>query len=163
MYGGTSAPTGWLLCNGDAVLRSTYADLFTIVGETYGAGDGSLTFNLPDLRDRFAVGTGTTYSAGTTGGATSHSLTTSEMPQHTHTATSTVTDSGHTHTTTGISASEGGNGFVVTGGPSDWSDPGVLNSATTGITVATTNASTGGGFPHNNLPPYIGLAFIIKT
>ena len=163
MYGGTSAPTGWLLCNGAAVSRTTYADLFAIVGTTYGAGDGSSTFNLPDLRDRFAVGSGTTYSAGATGGAATHTLTEAEMPSHTHVATSTVTDSGHTHTTTGISASQDGDGYVVTGGPSDWSDPGVLNSATTGITVSTTNASTGGGGAHNNLPPYIGLAFIIKT
>lgn len=157
MYGGTSAPTGWLLCNGDAVSRSTYADLFTIVGETYGAGDASSTFNLPDLRDRFAIGAGTTYAAAATGGAATHTLTEAEMPSHTHTATSTVTDPGHSHVLPyGDSGSEG-DGWDGNGNSS------TTNSATTGITVATTNAATGGGGAHNNLPPYIGLAFIIKT
>lgn len=163
MHAGASAPSGWLTCNGAAVPRTTYAALFAIVGTAFGAGDGSSTFNLPDLRDRFPVGTGTTYSRADTGGSATHTLTTAEMPSHTHTATSTVTDPGHNHTTTGISASQDGNGYVVTGGPSDWSDPGVLNSATTGITVSTTNASTGGGAAHENRPPYLGLGFIIKT
>jgi microcystin-dependent protein len=55
-YAGSAAPTGWLLCNGSAISRSTYATLFSAVGTTYGAGDGSTTFNLPDLRGRTAVG-----------------------------------------------------------------------------------------------------------
>ena len=161
MYGGTSAPTGWLLCNGAAVSRTTYADLFAIVGTTYGAGNGSSTFNLPDLRDRFAVGSGTTYSNGSTGGAATHTLSEAEMPSHTHTATSTVTDPGHDHTMNGQSYGDGGDGVMVTGSV-DASAPDVVNDATTGITVATTNASTGSGSAHNNLPPYLGLAFIIK-
>ena len=60
MYGGASAPTGWLLCDGSAVSRSVYSLLFTAIGTTYGAGDGTTTFNLPDLRGRVAVG----YAAG---------------------------------------------------------------------------------------------------
>jgi microcystin-dependent protein len=156
MYGGTSAPTGWLLCNGAAVSRSTYADLFAIVGTTYGAGDGSSTFNLPDLRDRFAVGSGTTYSAGATGGAATHTLSTAEMPAHTHTATST--DSGHTHNfQTGLTAENQDDVRTTSGsGTTDSTQTGYAN-------ITTTIASTGGGGAHNNLPPYIGLAFIIKT
>lgn len=58
-YGGAAAPTGWLLCDGSAVSRTTYADLFTAIGTAYGAGDGSTTFNLPDMRGRVPVGKGT--------------------------------------------------------------------------------------------------------
>ena len=57
-YGGTSAPTGWLLCDGSAVSRTTYARLFTALGTTWGVGDGSTTFNVPDLRGAFLRGTG---------------------------------------------------------------------------------------------------------
>jgi hypothetical protein len=90
MWGTASAPTGYLLCNGAAVSRSTYSALFAVLGTTYGSGDGSTTFNLPDFRDRFPVGAGTTYSANSTGGSANATLV-----SHTHTATST--DAGHTH------------------------------------------------------------------
>lgn len=59
MYAGSSAPTGWAICDGSAVSRTTYSALFTAIGTTYGAGDGSTTFNLPDLRARVPVGAGT--------------------------------------------------------------------------------------------------------
>ena len=58
-YAANSAPSGYLLCNGSAVSRTTYADLFAKIGETYGSGDGSTTFNLPNLTDRFIQGSGT--------------------------------------------------------------------------------------------------------
>ena len=63
MYGGEAAPTGWLLAAGSAVSRTTYATLFAAIGTTYGAGDGSTTFNLPDFRGVFPKGTGTTTRA----------------------------------------------------------------------------------------------------
>lgn len=70
-YGGTSAPTGWLLCDGSAVSRTTYANLFTAISTNFGTGDGSTTFNVPDYRGRTPIGSGTgtktfTYSSGTT-------------------------------------------------------------------------------------------------
>lgn len=71
MFVGSSAPTGWLLCDGSAVSRTTYADLFAVIGTTYGAGDGSTTFNVPDLRQRFPLGkaaSGTGDALGDTGG-----------------------------------------------------------------------------------------------
>ena len=67
MYGGGSAPTGWLLCDGAAVSRTTYADLFAVLSTTYGAGDGSGTFNLPHFGGRVPVGAGTSAVADTDG------------------------------------------------------------------------------------------------
>src|SRR5690606_38194219 len=87
--GGTSAPSGWLLCDGAAVSRNTYARLFSVLGTTYGAGDGNSTFNLPDLRQRFPLGkaaSGTGSTLGATGGAIDH---THSGPSHTHSMTHT--------------------------------------------------------------------------
>lgn len=77
-YGGSSAPSGFLLCDGSAVSRTTYAALFAILSTTYGVGDGSTTFNLPDLRQRFPMGkavSGTGSTLGGTGGAIDHTHT----------------------------------------------------------------------------------------
>jgi microcystin-dependent protein len=84
MWAGTSVnlPDGFLVCDGTAVSRTTYADLYTIQGNTFGTGDGSTTFNLPDIRDRFTVGVGSAYSQNAKGGATTNNLT------HTHTVNS---------------------------------------------------------------------------
>lgn len=70
-----TAPTGWLICDGSAISRSTYSLLFTAIGTTYGTGDGSTTFNIPDMRQRFALGkaaSGTGNALGATGGAIDH-------------------------------------------------------------------------------------------
>jgi len=135
MYGAATAPTGWLLCDGSAVSRTTYADLFAIIGTTFGVGNGSTTFNLPDLRDRFVVGAGTSYNINDTGGEATHVLTIDEMPSHSHSIHSVV-------------------GGAV-------NDRALSNED--GIQSSNTTSSVGGGQPHNNLPPYIGLTFIIKT
>lgn len=85
MFAGAAAPTGWLLCNGAAVSRTSNAALFAAIGTTFGAGDGSTTFNVPDLRGRAPIGAGTGPSLsartlGATGGAETHQLTIAEMP-----------------------------------------------------------------------------------
>ena len=104
----TTAPTGWLLCNGDAVSRSTYSALWTALGTTsspYGQGDNSTTFNLPDLRSRvpIGVGTGSGLTARTLGGTVGEESTTvqqTNLPTHSHTFSPTGTlntESGHVH------------------------------------------------------------------
>lgn len=108
-YGGAAAPTGYLLCAGALVSRATYAALFTAIGTTYGAGDGSTTFGLPDLRGKFPLGvaaSGTGSTLGGTGGAIDHVHTgpshTHTGPSHTHTGPShTHTGPSHTHTIAG--------------------------------------------------------------
>jgi microcystin-dependent protein len=100
-FAGNSSPAGWLLCYGQAISRADYPALFSVLGTTYGSGDGSTTFNLPDLRGRVVAGvdnmggtaasrlTNTVLSAsntlGATGGSQTHILTEPEMPSHTHT------------------------------------------------------------------------------
>lgn len=140
-FAGSSAPDGWLICNGAAVSRSTYSALYDVVGTTYGAGDGSTTFNLPDLRDRFPVGTGSLYSEGDTGGLDSVTLTESQMPAHDHTLQVSEGDNSMAHNTASDVAAGIGSNFEYHGPILD----------------------AGGGAAHENRPPYIGLNFIIKT
>ena len=127
-----SVPSGWYLCDG--------------------------TNGTPDLRDRFVVGAGSTYSVAATGGATD-----AIVVSHTHTATSTVTDPGHLHSgpsTLNVTLSGAGASNVRTA-----SGVGSVNTntATTGITVATSNASTGTSGTNANLPPYYALAYVMKS
>lgn len=95
----TVAAPGWLLCQGQAVSRTTYAALFDVIGTTYGPGDGSTTFNLPDWRDRFPVGAGLTYVLGESGGASTADLShTHTLSNHTHDLASHVHGlNSHTH------------------------------------------------------------------
>ena len=154
-YAGSSAPTGFLLCYGQAISRSTYADLFSAISTTYGTGDGSSTFNVPDLRGRVVAGqddmggssgdnlTGLSGGVngdtlGATGGSETHTLITAEIPSHSHTVTAHENPGG----TGDSNGSEGG-------------DSSYDRSSTT--------SSTGGGDAHNNVQPTIILNYIIKT
>lgn len=159
MWATNTAPTGWLICAGAAVSRTTYATLFAILGTTFGAGDGSTTFNLPDYRDRMPIGAGTTYSANSQGGSKD-----AIVVSHTHTATTTMTDPGHAHGMTLYRGDSGGASAGI-GYARDSAEAysGATNSAATGITVATTLSSTGSSGTNANLPPYLGIYFIIKT
>jgi len=125
-------PAGWVLCDGN---------------------NGS-----PDLRDRFIIGAGNTYSVSQTGGTAD-----AVVVSHTHTATSVVTDPGHFHTITNISDTESGNGKVTVGGAATAGTPPNTDSKVTGITVATTNTAFGVSGTNANLPPYYALAYIYKT
>jgi microcystin-dependent protein len=90
-HAGSTAPTGYLSCAGGAISRTDYADLFAVIGTTYGVGDGSTTFNLPNQARRALVGAGGTSTGtlgnavGSTGGAETHTLTTAQLASHTHT------------------------------------------------------------------------------
>jgi len=155
MWPTASAPTGYLLCAGAAVSRTTYAALFAVISTTFGVGDGTTTFNLPNYTNRMPYGT----TVGATGGSAD-----AVVVSHTHTATSVVTDPGHFHLSNAVGLLSPTINWVGTGGLS-YNNGNSTNtaSATTGITVATTNTSAGVSGTNANLPPYLGINFIIKT
>lgn len=144
IYFGSVAPFGWLICDGSAVSRSTYAALFALFGTTYGAGDGSTTFNLPDLRGRVPAGRHASQTEfdtlGESGGEITHTLTLGEIPSHQHAySVGGVTFQSNT--------SVGGAGIRV----NDFFNSAVLTTA------------SGGGAAHNNLQPYLTVNWIVKT
>lgn len=139
-YGKETAPANWLICDGSAVSRTSYADLFAVIGTKYGEGDGSTTFNLPNLKGRVPVGLdgGDTdfNEIGKTGGEKTHQLTINEMPSHNHPGIFRYTN-------------QTGNYAMLYLG----SDGTKLDS----------EGKTGGDQPHNNLQPYEVNNFIIKA
>lgn len=143
-----TAPAGWLLADGAAVSRTTYAELFAAIGTAYGAGNGTSTFNLPNLKGRVPVGQDTTQTEfdtlGETGGAKTHTLSTAEMPQHTH----------------GLRASgdEVGGYSLGTGG--GFTNRPIITGASVGTASTGPSGSTNA---HNNLQPYLVMNYIIKT
>jgi microcystin-dependent protein len=136
-FAGSTLPAGYLGCDGTAVSRTTYASLFNEVGTTWGVGDGSTTFNLPDFRRRGAVGsggsgTGTLGNAvGNTGGAETHPLVTGELASHSHANTS------------------GGSFLDNSAAGVGW----LQGAGTVGVSITTNTTNTGSGTAHNNMPP----------
>jgi microcystin-dependent protein len=177
-YAGGSAPSGWLLCQGQLLNISSYPNLYGVIGTTYG-GNGTTTFALPDLRGRVPVGAGAGYSLGTTGGSETHTLTVNEMPSHTHTGTIDSAGS-HTHTyqdayfaenrgggtrVYGTSSStDTDNDFIYRTQAGGWStSPSDIATGSNGAHTHTmTNSSTGGGNSFSVVQPYIALSYIIK-
>lgn len=140
-YGNETAPANWLICDGSAVSRTAYADLFAVIGTKYGEGDGSTTFNLPNLKGRVPVGLDSDdtdfNSIGKTGGEKTHKLTIEEMPNHTHNFKY---------------------GFKFVSGANEW---GAAN--TDYQEIGNVISPAGGDQPHNNLQPYEVNNFIIKA
>lgn len=159
-YGGSSAPSGWLLCDGSAVNRTTYAALFTAISTAFGVGDGSTTFNLPNTARKTLVGAGGTGTAtlantvGSNGGSETHTLTTAELAVHSH----GVTDPTHSHNYYLPNSDTAGAGVAV-GVSSDGAALTATTSSSTGISVN----NAGSGTAHNNLQPSLVVNYIIKT
>jgi microcystin-dependent protein len=143
-FAGSTAPDGWLQCDGSAVSRTTYSGLFAVIATTYGSGDGSTTFDLPDLRGRMALGLDnmggtsadrvTNVQADAMGGADgeeTHQLTEDEMPSRND-----------------YISHEGGTFSGATGG--------------TPMVRTVTAGTVGNDQPQNNMPPYMALNYIIK-
>lgn len=179
LFAGSTSPDGWLFCDGSAVSRETYSDLFNAIGVDYGAGDGSTTFNIPDFRGRSVLGAGqgsglTNRSLGDTGGDESVTLVEGQLP----TVTPSVNDPQHTHGITDPQhshANSSGN-FVNDGAGTEYSttagNKGALNantgSSSTGITVNSSSTgitidSFGNDEAHENMMPFGVANYIIRT
>jgi microcystin-dependent protein len=150
-----SSVTGWLGCNGTPVSRSTYAALFAVIGTTYGVGDGSTTFNLPDFRGEFIRGSDN--GRGVDPSRTLGSWQDQAFLSHNHSATSNVTDPGHNHPNFSGITGAGGGGPVGVFGVSPGNN---TAGATTNISVATTIVAAGGV---ETRPRNFALNFFIKT
>ncbi len=157
MYTNSSIPSGWLLCDGSEVSRTTYSELFDLIGETFGIGDGSTTFNLPNVSDRFVIGKSSTYAMGSTGGG-SFNVTADNMPTHNHTISST--GSTHTHEIGGYAGPPYNNHITA------WPNPVGSDGTTTFSNESWTHThilgNTGSSTAVTILPVYLALAFIIK-
>jgi microcystin-dependent protein len=142
-YGGTTDPAGgsWLLCDGRALSRTTYAALFGVIGTTFGAGNGTSTFNLPNPAGRAIVGAGagaglTARGHGSTFGTETHALTAAELPAHTHDVANTI----------------------------DYNAAPSFAGGAQGVgSKTTTSSSAGGGAAHPNVQPSLASNFVIRA
>jgi microcystin-dependent protein len=152
-YAGSTPPPGWMAADGSAISRTTYAKLLAVTGLGYGVGDGSTTFNLPDLGARFPMGAkGLAPLQTSTGGAATVALSTANLPAHDHSSAGN-----HAHGLTNI-----GGVFVTTGGGT----AALASTAATWVTDAGgthTHSSVGSGTAHENLPPYLAILYIIRA
>lgn len=136
-YGAAVAPTGWLLCDGSAVSRTTNAALFAIIGTTYGIGDGSTTFNVPNFQDRGAIMASSSPALGQVGGESAHTMTIGELVPHSH-----------TFQLIGTANTSGGS---------------IARSSNQAVNATGNTDNAGGGAPFNVRDPYLVVMFIIKT
>jgi microcystin-dependent protein len=174
-WAGSTIPTNWMLCDGRALSRGSYPDLFAAIGVTYGAGDGSTTFNIPDLLSRMVVGAGagsglTNRAAGAKGGKETHALVTAELAAHAHASAAHSHDLG----AAGSSVPALGAWALVNAtygsgaNTNDWpmrqsSGPGFQNVTDTGSTTPGNTGNAGSGTAHENMPPWCAVAYIIKA
>jgi microcystin-dependent protein len=154
IFAGNFAPAEWMFCQGQLLAISEYDVLFNLIGTTYG-GDGQSTFALPDLRGRVPVhqgqlGGGGNYTIAQTGGVETVTLSTNQIPSHTH---AVIADNNNVTTT----ATDPTNNFYGNGGATE------LYSVKTGaLKLFESPPSQGGSQPHENHQPYLALNFIIS-
>jgi microcystin-dependent protein len=162
MFAAAAAPTGWVLCDGSAINRTTYSALFAVIGTTFGAGNGTTTFNVPDMRGRAPIGVGT--GSGLTAralagevGAETHALTEAQMPNHYHQMR------GPNAITAPQNGGVGSGGVYGGGTPDDGAYGYGTWSVGNGAASGSLSTGTGNGSAHNNMQPSLAVNFIIKT
>lgn len=159
-FAGSAAPNGFLLCNGAAISRTAYASLFAVIGTTFGAGDGSTTFNIPDARNRARVGSGSLYAIGGTGGSKD-----AVVVSHTH--TENVAGPAGTFYASNRAGPGPTGSFYDAGGRANSSLSGggltgdIIQYGLDGSHTHTLN-STGISGTDNNMMPYFACPLIIK-
>ena len=141
------APRGWALCNGQTLSINQNQALFALLGTTYG-GDGITTFKLPNLQASMPVHQGNGFNLGNAGGEAAHTLTVPEMPSHTHTAQGVSTTATSPAATNNTWATSTANPYNTQPPPNTTMSPATV-------------AMAGGGQPHDNMPPYLTLNFVI--
>jgi microcystin-dependent protein len=186
-YAGITIPSGWLLCNGSEVSKNTYNALYSVIGDTYGTPTNSNNFVLPDLRLKFPLGKSNSNSLGSSGGNETITLTTNQLPSHTHTGTTgadgvhnhTASDSGHTHAYDdayfaentgslniyGTSAGTDNDNDYIYRSPQPVTSLGSANISVGNSgshTHTFTTNSTGSGSSINIMNPYVVINYIIK-
>jgi len=159
-YAGSTAPTGWLLCDGSPVSRTVYASLFASIGTTYGSGDGLSTFNLPDMRGIFVRGAGSQTISGNTYSGTLGTKQTDQMQGHKH----SITDPTHRHGAPGAQSVGGTGGFSRSSNPEY--TLAFTDYQATGVTVQNPSTDGTNGTPRigtQTQPANLALNYIIKA
>ena len=147
VFAGNFAPVGWLFCDGQLLPIDQYDVLFNLIGTTYG-GDGQTTFALPDLQSRIPIHQGNGYGLAQTGGAEQVTLTVNQIPAHSHAPLAT---------STGASTANPANANFA-----NWPDSPFATTPPATPMAPDTLGAQGGSQPHDNMPPYLGVNFIIS-
>jgi microcystin-dependent protein len=150
MFAGNFAPVGWMFCNGQLLSISQNPTLFQLIGTTYG-GDGTSTFGLPNLQSRLPVAVGPGFALGQAGGAESATLTTSQIPAHSHQYLASTGNGTLRSPATNVEA-------AISGGSSAAYIAGTPNVAMAPDSIG----SAGGSQPHDNMQPFLVISFIIS-